>query len=395
MRALPAPRRTLLITTLIAASISAFALPALAQSHRIGLMVPVTGKAADAGKREAIGFYAALDVINAAGGVDGVKLEAAFADTAGAPQEAITALRKLAGEDKVLAIVGPHYSGVAEATFPLGNRLGIAQMAVASSKPGVSGANRPYAFRNTLTEDKIVDKVVGKLVEMHKVKKVAIITDMKDPVAKSLGTALLPGSATKAGLTVVNAKDPVSFQSGDAQFAAQITRLKSLDADAIALGALGPDALNIIIEARRQGMKQVFFGAAPLMEGDLPKKGGAALQGTMAGAIWDASIDSAANKQFLAAYDARAKTLYPGEYTAVPDYYAVNAYDAVMMLAKAIKDAKVAGKDLAADRKSIMEQLTKMSSFDGVASAGFDKNGDGIKDVHVLEIRDEKWQLTK
>lgn len=395
MRAFPASRRVLLVGALIAGSAMSLALPAQAQSYKLGLMVPVTGKAADAGKREAIGFYAALDVINASGGINGVKLEAAFADPAGAPQEAITALRKLTGEDQVLAIVGPHYSGVAEATFPLGNRLGITQISVASSKPGVSGANRPYAFRNTLTEDKIVDKVVSQLIAMHKVKKIAIITDMKDPVAKSLGLTLLPEAAAKAGLTIVNAKDPVTFQSGDAQFAAQITRLKALDADAIGLGALGPDALNIVIEARRQGMKQVFFGAAPLMEGDLPKKGGAALQGTLAGAIWDASINSDANRQFLKAYAERAKTLYVGEYTAVPDYYAVNSYDAVMMLAKAIKDGKVTGKDLAADRKSIMEQLTKMSSFDGVASAGYDKNGDGIKDVHVLEIRDGKWQLAK
>ena len=108
---------------------------------RIGAALCISGHGANVGKREAIGTQAAIDVINAEGGVYGVPLKLYLEDTASHPQEAVNVVRKLAGDHKVLAIVGPHYSSEAEATFPLGNQLKIVQVCVASSKPGVSAAH--------------------------------------------------------------------------------------------------------------------------------------------------------------------------------------------------------------------------------------------------------------
>jgi len=361
---------------------------------RIGVVTPVTGQAADVGKREAIGAQAAVDVINAKGGVGGVQIKLYFADEGSNPQEAIGAVRKVAGDDKVLAIVGPHYSGTAEATFPLGNRMKIVQVAVASSKPGVAKANRPYAFRNTLTEDKIADAVVKAVKQRYAVKRVAIISDTKDAVARSLGMGLLPPALAANGIEVITGKDPVTFQNGDAQFTAQVTRLKSLNPDAIGLGALGPDALNIILEARKQGMTQPFFGTAPLMEGNLPERGGKAVDGTFAGSVWDMSLDDPASKEFQAAYAARAKTMYPGAFTQTPDYYAANAYDAVFMMVEAMLKNGVQNRPDTheADRDRIKDYFGKLRNFKGVASTGFNDDGDGVKNVIVTEARDGRWR---
>lgn len=366
---------------------------AKAETYRIGLAVPVTGGGADAGKREAIGAHAAVNAINDAGGIGGNMIELFFGDTGSNPQDAVNAVRKLAGDDKVLAIVGPHYSGVAEATFPLGNRLGIVQIAVASSKPGVAAANRPFAFRNTLTEDKVANAVVAKFKERHNPERVAIITDIKDAVSRSIGTIVLPATLAAAGIELMNPDDPVTFQTGDPQFTAQITSLKAMEPDAVGLGALGPDALNIITEARRQGMTQPFFGTAPLLEGNIPEKGGDAVAGTVAGTIWDYSLADEKSEKFLADYNAVSDTLYPGEFTRRPDYYAVNAYDAVYMIKAAIEAMNIAAGDegLEENRSRIKDYLAGLDSFDGVASGGFNEVGDGVKSVHVFEIRDGHW----
>ncbi|MBI2317151.1 MAG: ABC transporter substrate-binding protein [Betaproteobacteria bacterium] len=363
---------------------------------RIGLVVPVTGQAADVGKREAIGAQAAVDVINAKGGVGGVPIKLYFADEGSNPQEAIGAVRKVAGDDKVLAIVGPHYSGTAEATFPLGNRLKVVQIAVASSKPGVAKANRPYAFRNTLTEDKIADAVVKAAKQRYGFKRVAIISDTKDAVARSLGMGVLPAALQANGVDIITGKDPVTFQNGDAQFTAQVTRLKSLNPDAIALGALGPDALNIILEARKQGMSQPFFGTAPLMEGNLPERGGKAVNGIFAGSIWDVTLDDPASREFKAAYAVRAKTMYPGAFTQSPDYYAVNAWDAVHMIMEAMLRTGVQNRpeSLEPDRDRIKDYFSRLKNFKGIASRGFNDDGDGVKDVIVTEARDGRWRPT-
>jgi branched-chain amino acid transport system substrate-binding protein len=360
---------------------------------KIGVAVPITGHGANVGKREAIGAQAAVDVINAQGGVGGVPLKLYIEDTASNPQEGVHAVRKLAGDQKVIAIVGPHYSGVGETTFPLGNQLKIVQVAVASSKPGLAAANRPYAFRNTLTEDKIAGAVITEFKKRYGIKKVAIMTDIKDAVSRSVGTKVLPSAFKAQGIEVMTGDNPVTFQTNDTQFKAQITKLKAMNPDGIGLGALGPDALNIITEARRQGMKQPFMSTAPIMEGEVPELGGKAVVGTFSGTIWDLSLATEDSKKFIAAYKKRAKTMYPSEFTATPDYYPVNAYDAVFMIVEAIQKTGVTNKpgELGADREKIMKYFTGLNDFKGVASRGFNEVGDGIKDVHVFEIKGGHW----
>ncbi len=360
---------------------------------KIGVAVPITGHGANVGKREAIGAQAAVDVINAMGGVGGLQLKLFVEDTASNPQEAVNVVRKLAGDHKVIAIVGPHYSSVAETTFPLGNQLKIVQVAVASSKPGLAAANRPYAFRNTLTEDKIAGAVISAFKERYNIKKVAIITDIKDAVSKAVGTKVLPPTFKKLGIDVMTGDEPVTFQTNDTQFKAQITKLKAMNPDGIGMGALGPDALNIITEARRQGLKQPFMSTAPIMEGEVPELGGEAVMGTFSGTIWHLSLASEDSKKFIAAYEKRAKTMYASPYTATPDYYPVNAYDAVFMIVEAIQKTGVTNKPdaLAGDREKIMQYFTKLNDFKGVASRGFNEDGDGIKDVHVFEIKGGHW----
>jgi branched-chain amino acid transport system substrate-binding protein len=360
---------------------------------KIGVAVPITGHGANVGKREAIGAQAAVDVINAMGGVGGLQLKLFVEDTASNPQEAVNVVRKLAGDHKVIAIVGPHYSSVAETTFPLGNQLKIVQVAVASSKPGLAAANRPYAFRNTLTEDKIAGAVISAFKERYNIKKVAIITDIKDAVSKAVGTKVLPPTFKKLGIDVMTGDEPVTFQTNDTQFKAQITKLKAMNPDGIGMGALGPDALNIITEARRQGLKQPFMSTAPIMEGEVPELGGKAVMGTFSGTIWHLSLASEDSKKFIAAYEKRAKTMYASPYTATPDYYPVNAYDAVFMIVEAIQKTGVTNKPdaLAGDREKIMQYFTKLNDFKGVASRGFNEDGDGIKDVHVFEIKGGHW----
>lgn len=364
---------------------------------RIGVAVCISGHGANVGKREAIGAQAAVDVINAKGGVNGVLLKLFIEDTASNPQEAVNVVRKLAGDHKVLAIVGPHYSSEAEATFPLGNQLKIVQICVASSKPGLSAANRPYAFRNTLTEDKIGDAVVKEFKKRYNIKKVAIIADIKDAVSKSVGTVVLPAAYKANGIEVITGDSPVTFQTNDAQFMAQITKLKAMNPDGIGMGALGPDALNIITEARRQGMKQPFMSTAPIMEGNMAEIGGKAVEGTFSGTVWDRSDDSAKSKQFVTAYAKAQRALYPGEFTKIPDYYAANAYDAVFMIVEAMQKKGATNKPAAleADRTKIMEYFTTLRDFKGVCSRGFDPVGDGIKDVQVYEIKGGQWAQVK
>ena len=357
----------------------------------LGAVFPVTGIGANAGKREHVGATLAVDELNTAGGINGAKVRLVFMDTGGNPQEAVNAVKKLASDEKVLAIIGPHYSSEAEVTFPVGNQLKIVQIAVAASKVGLAAANRPFAFRNMIIEDTVFARVAARLVGRG-IRNAAIITDIKDAIAKSLGTQVFPEGLKKVGIEVLNEDNPATFQTGDSDFSAQVTRVKALKPDAVLLGALGPDALSIIIEGRRQGVTVPFVGGQPIHEGELDKKGGRDTEGTIAGAVYWVGDPSEKNKRFISAYEKRVRQMYPG-FTTEPLHYSANAYDAVYMVGEAITKGGVTNRpeDLPMDRERIRAYLAGMKDFDGVNSKGFDQDGDGIKPIYVLEIKDGKW----
>jgi hypothetical protein len=48
---------------------------------------------------------------------------------------------------------------------------------------------------------------------------------------------------------------------------------------------------------------------------------------------------------------------------------------------------------LEADRDRIMKYFTGLQNFKGIASRGFNEDGDGIKNVYVAEARDGRWRL--
>jgi hypothetical protein len=85
--------------------------------------------------------------------------------------------------------------------------------------------------------------------------------------------------------------------------------------------------------------------------------------------------------------------MYPSKYTETPDYYPVNAYDAVFMIVEGIKAMCVSNKpgDLQMDRDKLMYYMAALRDFNGVASRGFNCVGDGVKDVHVFEIKGGHW----
>lgn len=363
-------------------------------TYRLGVAVPLTGMGSSAGKMEVVGITMAVNEINDAGGVNGKKLSFEVVDTSGDPKEAANAVRKLAS-GQTLAIIGPHYSGEAEVTYPIGDELGIVQVALACSKPGLSDGY-VYGFRNVATEDEIAEVVLSKWVEDYGIRKVAIITDVKAAVAQNIGEEIFPAKFAALGVEVLTLASPITYQTGDVDFSAQITKAKSLGADGIALGSLAGDALNIITEARRQGVDLPFVGTAPLLEGELEKKGGDDVSGTYSGSAFCLTADSEKIQRFIESYRALAPTMY-SEVSSDPLHYCANAYDAVYMIADAIRANGLTGASgtLKADRDAIRDYLAGLTDFDGVDSRGFKDNHAGIKDVFILKIENGQWVEVK
>ncbi len=96
--------------------------PANAQDLLLGYLPAAGGPFATFSKTNLIAAKMAVDEINASGGVDGKKVRIVSFDTAGKPDQAVVGVRKLAEDDKVMAIIGPFSSSECRVAFPAAER---------------------------------------------------------------------------------------------------------------------------------------------------------------------------------------------------------------------------------------------------------------------------------
>lgn len=361
---------------------------------KIGVAFAFQGVWSDWCKRNVIALEMAIEEINAAGGVNGMPLKSVTYDTASKPDEATRIVRKLATDDKVLAILGPFSSSECEVAFPVGNQLGIVMIAQASSKPGVAAANRPYAFRNKIDELRLAIPAITKWKDNYHIKTVAIAHDSKDAVGLSLGTQVLPGVCKKLGLEIVNEGKYITFQTGDFDMKPQVTRMKDFKFDGIVFGGVYSDGITFIKEARRQGINQPMVAGNPLMHLLFPIRGGKAAEGVYTSSEFYYWMPKDSVQKFTKEFIGRAKK--KGFDPPEPLQFDVNVYDTVYMLAHVMKKMAVTNQpsNLARERELIMKGLSELKGFPGLASEiAFNKDGDAERKIYVVKAQNGEWVL--
>jgi branched-chain amino acid transport system substrate-binding protein len=359
----------------------------------IGAIVPSSGPFAEWGRTNTVTLKMLEQQVNKAGGINGAKLKIIILDDATKPAQAASSLRKLADDDKVLAIAGPLTSSAAEVTFPVANEMKVVAMSQASSKPGVAKANRPWAFRNTIDEGILAKSTVPYFKKTFDIKSVAIIFDAKDATAATVGTKIMPPLMKENGITIANENDPLSFNTGDLDVSAQVTKMKSLNPDGVVLSADYSQAVTVLREMKRQGLIKPVVGATQLISSAILKA--APELPIVAPATFFASMQGDRAPAFVAELQPllRKESGLPAEIE--PSMYDANIYETVSMYVDAAKNAGVTGKpeDIEADRVKIRDYLVKLRDFQGLGGPiSFNDDGDAIKAFYVLQGQNGAWQ---
>src|ERR671924_718632 len=326
----------------------------------VGVMVPLTKKGASYGVQSRAATEVAVEEINAAGGIGGRKLRIITKDTEGDNALAIQLARGLIEKDRVLAAHGPQWSAVSEAVFPICERSKILCFSPTSTKPGVS-APYSWAFRNTVDENVLVPQTLKWVKEHYPwVKKAAILTDVKDAYSKSLGHDTFRPKLKEFGIEVV---EEVDYVTGDTDFSAHITKIKAKNPDMIAVGGTWVETANMMKEAEKQDLKVLWVGGVGFGNARLIENTGQASEG----AVFNATYDKDATTEMNQSYVRRLLEKVPNE---TPHWPAANCYDAMKMLAHAIKQANIANtaKTLAEDRKKVRDELARVKDFPGLTS---------------------------
>ena len=358
----------------------------------LGAIVPSSGPFAEWGRTNTVTLQMLEKQVNDAGGVNGAKLKIIIVDDATRPAQATNALRKLAGDDKVLAIAGPLTSSAAEVTFPVANEMKVVATSQASSKPGVAKLNRPWAFRNTIDEGILGKTTVPYFKKAFDIKSVTVIYDAKDATAATVGTRIMPALMKENDIKVANESDLLSFNTGDLDVSAQVTKMKSLNPDGVVVSADYSQAVTVIREMKRQGLIKPVVGATQLISSAILKA--APEIPIIAPATFYATMKGEKAEKFVGDLQPllRKTSGLPPEIE--PSMYDANIYETVSMYIDAVKKAGVTGKpeDLEADRAKIRDYMAKLVGFPGLGGPiGFNDDGDAIKAFYIVQGEKGVW----
>jgi branched-chain amino acid transport system substrate-binding protein len=341
--------------------------PQAPQTVKIGTIQPITGKIAVYGKTVSQAVTLAVEEANAAGGVNGKKIELVTEDDAFNPDNTVAAFKKLTTKDKVLAVVGALTSNCTLAITNLAQAAKIPLITPTSTNDKVTDAGN-YIFR-ACYKDSFQGKVVGQFAASGLKAKVAgVLFDKANDYSFGLKSNF-EDAFTAAGGKVVSE----SYTGDTKDFNAQIANIKAAKPDVIFL----PDYYNTVAliskQLRAAGLKQPLLGADGWDEA--VGTGQTELVGSYYSNHYSPEQGSDAIKAFVSAY----KTRWNDE----PNALSALGYDATKMLIQALIDADTA-KKLTSD--GVRDALAAVKGSYVTGNISFDAQNNPVKSAVVLEI---------
>ena len=244
---------------------------------RLGVIMPQAGIFVDWGQHGLIGAEIAKEEINAAGGIGGLPLELVMADDRGDPKESVTLTRRLAQTDRVLMIHGSISSSSAGVMYPLSASLKLVIVSPTAAAPGLTDKFRPWAYTMNPGAARALGTGLAALRKHHpEVKKAAVLYNQADAISKAEATVVMPPTFQQANVELL---DTITFQTGDLDFSAQVTRALAKQPAMLFLGSGSREAALVAKEARKQGFKGPIQGGVATATPDLVTLGGDAVEG--------------------------------------------------------------------------------------------------------------------
>jgi branched-chain amino acid transport system substrate-binding protein len=314
-------------TTASSTSVAGGAKSTCPTGSKIGFFGALTGPDAALGINERNGVKLALSEYKKASGCD-IGLEEY--DSQGDPAQAPALATKAVGDAKILALVGPAFSGESKQANPIFNEAGL-PIITASATNATLSKNGWKIFHRAVANDDLQGPAAAKFILGKSAKKVAVIDDASE---YGKGLADTVRAKIKEGGATVAVDDKIDPKGSD--YSATVTKVKAGAVDAIFYGGYYESAGRLMKQLRDGGVTATFVAG-------------------------DGSLDAKFIENATAAKGEGAILLAPGAYTASdqtfasaykalnnvdPALYSGEAYDAANHILAAVKAGKVTRADI-------------------------------------------------
>ncbi len=324
------------------------------------------------------GIQMAVEEINANGGINGRKLNIVCKDDHRDVTQGRLIAQQFADNPEIFAVIGHYNSYVsipASSIYQLNNLL---MLNPASTSPDLTSSNNDLVFRS-IPNDALNAKLISRIVQKHGHKNVAILYE-----ESSYGRGLANPFHKHAQTLNINTKDRTSYTPGelDSTFFGQLARRwKRLGIDAVIFAGNTNEAGQFLRHIHENDF-------------DVPLYTGDATDPTQ---LWDRVGEHANGIITLTSFhpdrdDPRAQKFvkaFKKQYGHKPDAWAAQGYDAVYLLAEAIRRAD------SAQPHDVAKELGRIEDYGGVTGKySFDSTGDLIGNpMEVVILEDGKLRL--
>ncbi len=346
-----------------------------AQVMKWGFISPLTGTATLYGQPALNAVQIAAEEINAAGGINGKRLEFVAEDGKCDGAAAVTAATKLIDVDKVKIIIGGHCSTESMAILPVTQAKGVFQFAGDTSSPAFTGKGK-YALRITPSAAYYAG-AQAEVAFKKGIKKVAVFNEQRDfpqGVVNSFTKRF-----KELGGEIISTN---SFAPGTTDFRTDLLKIKDTNPDVVLFSAQGPDTTSLFFKQLKE------LGITLSVMGDpvtISKGAWAKSEGAMPSTAWAVTPHAVPDTNEISKHFAEVYLQKYGELPAIDFALVAENYDAIKLLAEVVA---VCGED---DKDCIREKLIATKNRKGaVGIFSFGEDGDAVYNLAVVHIVDGK-----
>jgi branched-chain amino acid transport system substrate-binding protein len=348
-----------------------------AEVIKIGHVAPLTGGIAHLGKDNENGAKLAADEINAAGGIKvGDKtytIQVLGEDDKADPKEGTLAAQKLV-DAGVVAVVGHLNSGTTIPASKIYADASLAQVSPSATNPKYTEQGFKTAFRVVANDNQQGAVLANYAANEMKAKTVAVIDDR---TAYGQGLAdVFEKVAKEKGLKVV-AREFTNDKATD--FNAILTKIRAAKPDVVMYGGMDATAGPMAKQMKQLGIKSQFLAGDGVCSPEFIKLAGDAADILTCSMAGEAVEKLAKGEEF--------KQKYKAKFGTEVQVYSPYSYDAVYVLAEAIKRA---GK---VDRAAIAAAVPATNYAGLTGQIAFDEKGD-IKNgaISMFKVKEGKLE---
>ena len=341
----------------------------------IGSYSSNTGATATFGVFQLRGTEMAINEINAAGGINGKKIKHINYDNKSDANETLAVVNRLISQDKVVAILGEATSGRSKIGAQVAQQHKVPMLSSSATNPDVTKVGN-YIFRACFI-DPFQGMVMAKfMTENLKLKKAAILRDIKNDYSVGLSDIFAEKLKAAGGEIITD----ISYQEGDIDFKSQLTAIKAKNVEAIFVPGYYNEVALIAKQAKELGMTMPLLGGDGWSSPKLYEIAKEAINGNYFSNHYTTESKDPKTVNFVKAFKAK--------FNEDADVMAALAYDAVYLMAEAIKNSKEVTSE------NIRIELSKIKDFHGVTGQmSMDENRNAVKSAVVVQVQGTEYKF--